>query len=88
MNQSLVNAGAVCMIAAIVGGGVEALGAKMPVLYSKTRQLPLAGFGIVLMLIGFFNTSASKNEKTDANRVSPLRSCTIMTRKSPIWRRP
>jgi hypothetical protein len=60
MNQTLVGMGVVCIIAAIVGGGVEALGAKMPVLNSGKRQLFLAGFGIILMLIGFSSTDNSK----------------------------
>ena len=43
--------GVVCVLAAIVGGGVKALGSQLPVINSSRRQAILALFGIVLIAI-------------------------------------
>jgi hypothetical protein len=45
-------AGIVCVIAAIVGGGLKAFGIKVPILNNRSRQLSLGAFGIVLLGIG------------------------------------
>jgi hypothetical protein len=44
-------AGIVCVIAAIVGGGLKAFGIEMPILKNSSRQLSLGAFGIVLLAI-------------------------------------
>jgi hypothetical protein len=48
-------AGVVCVIAAIVGGGLEAFGIQMPILKNRSRQLSLGAFGIVLLGIGLIS---------------------------------
>jgi hypothetical protein len=45
-------AGTVCVIAAIVGGGLKAYRIELPILKSRSRQLSLGAFGIVLLGIG------------------------------------
>lgn len=42
-------AGIVCVMAAIVGGGLKAFGIEMPILKNRSRQLSLGAFGIVLL---------------------------------------
>jgi hypothetical protein len=51
MQQTLVTVGLVCIMAAIIGGGLEAFGIKMPLLESKGRKLVLAALGIALLII-------------------------------------
>ena len=43
--------GLACIIVAIIGGGLEILGVKVPVISSRPRQALLAALGIVLILI-------------------------------------
>lgn len=51
MENTLLTAGIACVLAAIVGGGLKAFGIEIPVLSTLTRQLVLAAFGIVLLII-------------------------------------
>lgn len=51
MNTTLICAGIACIAAAIVGGGLKAFGMEIPALNSKARQLLLAAFGAVLILV-------------------------------------
>ncbi len=51
LKSPLVILGIVCVLAAIVGGGVKALGSELPVINSWRRQAVLAVFGIVLIAI-------------------------------------
>jgi hypothetical protein len=51
MKSPLVILGVVCILAAIVGGGVKALGAQLPVINSWRRQAILAAFVILLVAI-------------------------------------
>ena len=44
-------AGIVCIIAAIVGGGLNAFKIEMPVVHSPVRQVLLAVFGLALLAI-------------------------------------
>jgi len=53
--------GIVCILAAIVGGGLKALGIELPKLDSKTRQWLLAGFGVVLLIISTLRPNPSSN---------------------------
>jgi hypothetical protein len=52
-------AGIVCVVAAIVGGGLKAFGIEMPILKNRSRQLSLGAFGIVLLgialILGLIN---------------------------------
>jgi hypothetical protein len=51
VSNSLLIAGIVCMVAAIVGGGIKMLGAEVPVLSSFPRQLMLFALGLVFLLV-------------------------------------
>ena len=56
---SLLVAGIVCMVAAIVGGGVRLLGAELPVLDSFARQAILFAVGVLFLLGSFWVSSAN-----------------------------
>jgi hypothetical protein len=51
VSNSLLIAGIVCMVAAIVGGGVKMLGAEVPVLNSFPRQIMLFVLGLVFLFV-------------------------------------
>jgi len=53
MPEALAAAGAVCLIAAVIGGGLEASGFKVPIIPSRERQVLLFVLGIVLVGTGF-----------------------------------
>jgi predicted membrane metal-binding protein len=59
MGTTLLTTGMVCVIAAIVGGGLTAVGIKFPPLKSLKRQLILAAFGVVLASAGLWISSRS-----------------------------
>ena len=59
MATTLLTTGLLCLIAAIVGGGIEALGGKIPVIQSSKRQTALGLFGIILLLGAWFSSSSS-----------------------------
>jgi hypothetical protein len=52
MHQTFIIAGVVCVIAAIVGGGLKAFGVEMPLLNSTPRQIILGIAGIVFLFFG------------------------------------
>jgi hypothetical protein len=54
MKTTLIILGIVCIIAAIVGGGLKAFGIEIPLLNSKKRQLLLFIFGLVLVAVTLF----------------------------------
>lgn len=56
-NSVLLTAGVVCIIAAIVGGGLKAFGAEVPALASVRRQLLLGSSGVVLLALGLLDLS-------------------------------
>jgi hypothetical protein len=51
VNSPLFILGIVCLLAAIVGGGVKAMGSELPVINSWRRQMLLALFGVILIAI-------------------------------------
>jgi hypothetical protein len=51
MSTTLICTGIACIAAAIVGGGLKAFGMEIPALNSIARQLLLAAFGAVLILV-------------------------------------
>jgi hypothetical protein len=57
MKNTLLIVGIVCIIAAIVGGGLSAFGIVIPLLNSIRRQLLLASFGLVLLAVTLFITA-------------------------------
>src|SRR5262245_50013860 len=52
MQNALVTSGIVCLVAAVVGGGLKAFGMEIPALNSLRRQVILAGLGAALLAIG------------------------------------
>ena len=53
MHTTLLTTGLVCMIAAIIGGGLKAFGIEVPAFQSTRRQVVLGLFGLVLFSVGF-----------------------------------
>ena len=58
MAVTLLTTGLLCVIAAIVGGGIEAFGGKVPVIQSSKRQTALGLFGILLLLGAYVSLSS------------------------------
>ena len=58
MTTTLLTTGLLCVIAAIVGGGIEAVVGKVPVIKSPKRQIALGIFGVTLLLGAFFSSSS------------------------------
>jgi len=52
MPGTLVVLGIICVIAAIVGGGLKAAGVDIPVIHSVPRQVMLTVFGFALIAGG------------------------------------
>ena len=52
MHTTLLTTGLVCMIAAIVGGGLKAFVIEVPAFQSTRRQVALGLFGLVLFVAG------------------------------------
>jgi hypothetical protein len=50
MTNTLLTAGLVCIIAAVIGGGLKAFGIEIPALQSTTRQILLGTLGLILLL--------------------------------------
>src|ERR1700688_4009584 len=59
MGTTLLTTGLVCVIAAIVGGGLRAFGFELPALQSGTRQGLLAIFGGILIVAGVYGLRPS-----------------------------
>ncbi|WP_326553403.1 FxSxx-COOH system tetratricopeptide repeat protein [Micromonospora sp. NBC_01813] len=57
LDPRLSAAGVACVVAAIVAGGVELLGVRIPVVDSTVRQLLLAGLGLALLVASVFVTT-------------------------------
>jgi hypothetical protein len=53
MNNVLAGAGILCIISAIIGGGVRMFGGEIPVLQSVKRQTILGSVGLILLLLSF-----------------------------------
>jgi len=49
MTKTLFPVGLVCIIAAIIGGGLKAFGIEIPVFESPERQILLGVFGLILL---------------------------------------
>ena len=50
MQKALIVLGIVCILAAIVGGGLKAMAIELPKLESKGTRWILAGFGVCLLI--------------------------------------
>jgi hypothetical protein len=64
MATTLLTTGLLCVIAAIVGGGIEAFGGKVPVIQSSKRQTALGLFGIILLLGALYSSSSKDQAET------------------------
>ena len=51
MDSTLLLLGIACIIAAIVGGGLKAVGFEFPPLSSIGRQIGLGSLGVILVLV-------------------------------------
>ncbi len=76
METTLLTTGLVCLIAAIIGGGLKAFGLELPLVNSIPRQILLGGLGLVLVFAGKLLLTSppvpSGSEKlTPSPRISP-----------------
>lgn len=60
LDRWLVGIGAICLVGAIVAGGIKAFGVELPVVSSLPRQLLLAGLGVVLIGTSYFVWTAEQ----------------------------
>jgi hypothetical protein len=70
MNTTLILVGVVCIIAAVVGGGLNALGIELPVIESVRRQIVLGIIGIMLVIFGVLTSGGDGG--TTINAIQPL----------------
>jgi hypothetical protein len=63
MDHNFQIAGIACVCSAIVGGGFEAFGIKIPLLSSVKRQVLLASFGGVLLITGAVVDTSSSGKR-------------------------
>ncbi|HKV76716.1 MAG TPA: hypothetical protein VJP02_01160 [Candidatus Sulfotelmatobacter sp.] len=68
MNVTLEAVGVTFIAAAIIGGGVEAFGIKLPILNSIKRQVMLASFGVLLLILGFVLEAPETPRSQDSMR--------------------
>jgi hypothetical protein len=59
MESTLLSAGILCLIAAVVGGGLAFSGATVPVINSPGRQAMLASLGVVFIALAFHQSLAT-----------------------------
>lgn len=73
MATTLLTTGLLCVFAAIVGGGLQAFGAKVPIIESTRRQLVLSIFGVVLLIGAWVSSSSNglKRPSTPESTPSP-----------------
>jgi hypothetical protein len=55
MELTIVSAGLACVIAAIAGGGLKTFHVEVPGIASLSRQILLGMFGVLLLVVGFWN---------------------------------
>src|ERR1700704_6058617 len=70
LSSTMIILGVVCILAAIVGGGMTALGYTMPVIQSRARQGVLALFGLVIIVVVALNHHSANPFKVDAVTVA------------------
>ena len=66
METILVSAGVVCLIAAVVGGGLKALNMDIPLVDSLVRQLILFGVGVILIGMTYMLDPNQSSERTSS----------------------
>lgn len=74
--------GAICIVAAIVGGGLKGAGWEFPVLTSKTPRMLLAGAGIAFVTIGLIQDLSIIGPSTTTTAPSPIATATSRTATS------
>jgi hypothetical protein len=65
--EKLLLVGIALMIAALVGGGLEAAGIKLPILSSKGARLAVGTFGAVIMVFAYLSVQSTNADKLRAN---------------------
>lgn len=68
MGQSIFILGATIVVAAIVGGGLDARDITVPVIDSLARQIVLGVFGVLLMTVGLILYLRPSNDRSDSSR--------------------
>jgi hypothetical protein len=76
METTLLTTGLVCLIAAIIGGGLKAFGIELPLVNSIPRQILLGGLGLVLVFAGKISSTPppvppGAEKLTPSPRISP-----------------
>jgi hypothetical protein len=79
--QTLIVLAVVCVIGAIVGGGLKALGIEIPVITSTPRQLLLGTAGVVLLVAALITHSPTSSGSTSSSH-SPTTSSSTKTSSS------
>ena len=62
MADTLLTTGLVCLVAAIVGGGLKAFGFELPALRSGRRQVALGALGLVLLGASYWTQPRSASQ--------------------------
>ena len=80
MQATLVTAGLVCVIAAIVGGGLSAFQIQVPGIASVRRQAMLAAFGALILVIGLVKPDGDDHSggSGSADQGSPAKSAATL----------
>jgi hypothetical protein len=77
--------GLVCVIAAIVGGGLKAFGFEIPVLSTPARQLGLGCFGALLLIISV-RSGPSASVGLPASNLPPQKETPLHSERIALWR--
>lgn len=86
MANTLLTTGLLCVIAAIIGGGIEALGGKVPVIESLKRQIALGVFGIILLLGAWLSSSSSSQKFVNPSAtLQELRAIETLAQERDRW---
>jgi hypothetical protein len=72
MNTTLVVLGVLCVIAAIVGGGLKAAGTEFPPLASPRRQLLLALVGVLVIAGAYLTRSDAPPDPGGGNILTEI----------------
>lgn len=79
MEQTLIIIGAICIVAAIAGGGVKLAGNELPVIHSWLRQALLAAFGAVLIGIGWWYPAPQASQLPSSGQAGVTVAKTVTT---------
>src|SRR3984893_16644389 len=73
VGSALAPLGSICVVGAIVGGGVQAVGTTLPLVNSLPRQLFLGFFGLLLLALGLWLVTRSRGgSQGESPKETPL----------------